>query len=403
VRFQWDQLESFIGRWTWGDQVNDPRLLSALVGATWIQDLWKYRPQVSLRGESDAGKSKFCELLFGNSTGPDRGVFGNLAVRISSSTAAGIRQTVGNTSFVICMDEFDSLSHKERAAVLKLLRTAGPGDTITMGTSHHTAIRFGMRAMCWMSGVIVGLDEQMDKNRFIQFDMLFPPEDRAVAWRYPTDQEIRSCNVGTLAIALAYGLEASTVAAGLRQRFRNAKIPKRLVEGVAGAASLVALSASGNVEAVMATLESFVTAITPHAMSEGHEKIHDEVLDQIAGLTINLPGQMQVTVATILDDDADYCDSREEIRNQLEAQLGIGKKKIGSDTFLVVHPGSVAKKLERGKSEVSQLLRRVCPGTITKLAKLAKAARHSVWIPWGYVKSRNAAANQEETVEELRF
>ena len=399
VNRKWDELSAYFGRWTWKNQTDDPRLLSALVGATWIQDLWKYRPQISLRGESDAGKSSFCELLFGNSTSGDLGIFGGLAVRIASSTAAGIRQTVGHTSYVICMDEFDSNSVKEKINVLKLLRTAGPGDTITMGTSHHHAIRFGMRATVWLSGVIVGLDEQMDKNRFLPFDILYPPDDRAAVWRFPTRGEIHESSVSTLAISIAYGLDASRVAAGLRQKIKGKKINKRIVEGLAGAAAIVALSATDNEDNALLVLDSFVDSVSELAMEEGQEKTHDEVLNEIEALTIPVGNQMQMTVATILADDADYCDGRSEVRTQLEAQLGIGKKAWDGKDYLVVHAASVAKRLGRGKSEVNQLLKRLCVGTAVRVTKLAKAPCRAVWIPWEYVRSRSS---EEEVTEETK-
>lgn len=399
VNRKWDELSAYFGRWTWKNQTDDPRLLSALVGATWIQDLWKYRPQISLRGESDAGKSSFCELLFGNSTSGELGVFGGLAVRIASSTAAGIRQTIGHTSYVICMDEFDSNSVKEKINVLKLLRTAGPGDTITMGTSHHHAIRFGMRATVWLSGVIVGLDEQMDKNRFLPFDILYPPDDRAAVWRFPTRGEIHESSVSTLAISIAYGLEASRIAAGLRQKIKGKKINKRIVEGLAGAAAIVALSATDNEDNALLVLDSFVDSVSELAMEEGQEKTHDEVLNEIEALTIPVGNQMQMTVATILADDADYCDGRSEVRTQLEAQLGIGKKTWDGKDYLVVHAASVAKRLGRGKSEVNQLLKRLCVGTAVRVTKLAKAPCRAVWIPWEYVRSRSS---EEEVTEETK-
>jgi hypothetical protein len=400
---KWDEVTSYFNRWTWRYQDNDPKILAALVGATWIQDLWKYRPQVSLRGESDAGKSSFCDLLFGNATSGEKGIFGDLAVRIASSTAAGIRQTIGHTSYVVCMDEFDSNSAKERMNVVKLLRTAGPGDTITMGTSHHHAIRFGMRATVWVSGVSVSLDEQMDKNRFLPFDILYPKDAKFVAWVYPTRAEIRDASISTLAIAIAYGLEASRIASGLRRKVNGKKVNKRIVEGLAGAATLVALSATDNEDNAMTVLDSFVEAISERTIDEGQEKTHEEVLSEIEAMTINIGHQMQMTVAAILADDADYCDSREEVITQLETQLSIGKKTKDGKTYLVVHPGTVAKRLGRGKAEVSQLLRRTCEGTLVQVTKLAKAPFRAVWIPWEYVRDRNASEIVDEQEESKVF
>jgi hypothetical protein len=195
VSQQWANLIAMIDRWTWRDQENTPPILASLIVATWIQDLWRWRPQVSIRGRSGTGKSQFATFVFGGDGEP--GIFGGIGWRRSLPTAAGLRQSIGRSTQAVCIDEFDSLKDRHKDEILKLIRTAGPGDTITMGSASHRATEFGLRTISWLVGVMVGLDEQMDANRFLAFDLTKPSRERWVAWRAPTVDEKRQLQMFT--------------------------------------------------------------------------------------------------------------------------------------------------------------------------------------------------------------
>jgi len=387
VRFQWETLRAFIDRWTWKRQESDPAILASLVGATFVQDLWGYRPQVSIRGDSNAGKSSLCKFIFGDREKQnDLGIFGKLTLKGAMSSAAGIRQAIAHKSLAVCLDEFDSLEQREKTAVLKMLRTAGPGDKILMGSSSHKAVEFGIRSICWVSGVMVGLEAHMDANRFLTFDLEKPPEARKVAWKMPTHQERERLRHSIMAIACCYGLEAAELAVNMHQSVRTA-IHDRTVEGLACGACLTALSLGGGPDDALEHLKEFIEAAAPQAAEEEHQATHFELLDQIMLLAIAAGGQMQVSVYDILSEEADYVDSNSEHCRQLRTQLGIGVNSVRGVRCLTINSKLVAKKLQGfSPREISQLLKRI-PGTISCTVNVGNNARqHAICIPWDFIK-----------------
>lgn len=381
VDAQWRSLISMIGRWTWKDQQSSPKILAGMIASTWVQDLWRWRPQVSIRGKSNVGKSQFVAFLFGKEG--EHGIFGGISFATSLPTAAGVRQGVGRATKAICIDEFDSLREKNKDDILKLIRTAGPGDTITFGSAGHRAIEFGLRSITWLVGVMVGLDAQMDANRFLAFDLEKPPAERWKAWRAPTSDEKRQLMYSTLAIALVHGLRASQIASRIYQRVSSPIVPDRQIEGLAAPACLMALSLGGDEEDCVRLLESFVESVSLSTEQESQQDTHIELIEQILGLTINTGGQMQTTVGAILSMN-DFIES--EYRHQVEAQLGISRKDVTGVEVLAVHAGSLAKRVGIRKSEVSQLLRRV-PGAFSASTKISKTIRHCTLIPWEWIDS----------------
>lgn len=395
VRFQWENLRHYIDRWTWKSQQTDPTLLTALIGATWIQDLWRYRPQVSLRGPSNAGKSQFCAFLFGGEN-KEPGLFGDLAFCRALPSAAGIRQAVGKSSRVICIDEFDSLNPRAKSEIVKIIRTAGPGDTITLGSASHKAIEFGLKAICWVSGVMVGLEEQMDSNRFIPFDLEKPPKARWDAWKAPTLTEKEDIRRAIMAITIAHGLRAASIAKNLHQKITSV-VHDRTVEGLAGAASVWALSLGGTDRDALELLQGFVEAITSQAIREVADDTHLETFDSIMAQTIHVGGQMQMTVGTILDPNGDFCDTASEHCRQLQSQLGLSVMKHSGEKYLAVHHPTIAKRFQKTSSDVAQLLRRI-EGAADAHVKIAATTRRCILIPWGFVVSRSYSGS-EETAE----
>ena len=398
VRHQWETLVDFIGRWTWKRQESDPAILASLVGATFVQDVWGYRPQVSIRGDSNSGKSSFCRFIFGDREKPnDLGVFGKLTLKGAMSSAAGIRQAVQHKSLAICLDEFDSLEAREKTAVLKMLRTAGPGDKILMGSSSHKVVEFGIRSICWVAGVMVGLEAHMDANRFLTFDLEKPPEARRVAWKMPTNQERERLRHSIMAIACCYGLEAASLAANMHQSVQAA-IHDRTVEGLACGACLTALSLGGGPDGALEHLKEFIEAAAPQVAEEEHQATHFELLDQIMLLAIAAGGQMQVSVYDILSEEADYVDSNSEHYRQLRTQLGIGVNSVRGTKCLTINPKLVAKKLQGfSPREISQLLKRI-PGTVGNTVNVGNNARqHAICIPWEFIKGHCYGSEVQET------
>jgi hypothetical protein len=380
VDSQWAVLREMVDRWTWKCQDMAPAILAGLCVATWVQDVWRWRPQVAIKGASTVGKSAFCSFLFGNDKG-ERGIFGDVALLRSNSSAAGVRQSIGQTSRATCIDEFDGLVPKVKDEILKMIRSAGPGDTIAMGSTSHKAVEFGLRLIFWLAGISVKLDEQPDRTRFILFEMLKPPAERYAAWREPQPDEKHALMISTLAIAIVNAIRAAQMSRDIYQSVRSDIVQDRVIEGLAAPACLMALSLGGDREVCVQTLQAFVDSITSEEKEENHQETHVELVEQIMAMTIPIGNMMQASVGAVLS-KVDFYES--EFRDQVEAQLGVTRKPINGIDSLVVYPGTIARRLGLGRSEVSQNLRRI-DGAASRQTKIAKINRFCVLIPWEWV------------------
>jgi putative DNA primase/helicase len=124
----------------------------------------KYRPHLWLTSKPGAGKTFIIESIM-------RPILGEFALPLSSSTTeAGIRQTLNTDALAVLIDEFegeDWQSQQRIQAILTLARQAfsDNGARITKGGQNHKAISFRIRSSFFMSSVGVNLYQHADKTR----------------------------------------------------------------------------------------------------------------------------------------------------------------------------------------------------------------------------------------------
>ena len=223
-----EQSDALWSQWKWKHPDASPALMTGLILATWIQTVWRWRPQVCVTGKSSSGKS----TLFGALGGGDHrtGIFGRLAVKSSGSTAAGLRQAVATTAAVLLCDEFDS--NKHRREVLEMLRSAGGGDTVLRGTTGHKQKQFRLQHIAWTAGIESGLDREPDRNRFVLLELEKPRDEEMGRLVLPDDDELAHLGLRLLASAARTVREARRLVEEFRQS-RPAGIHARVVESYA--------------------------------------------------------------------------------------------------------------------------------------------------------------------------
>ncbi len=143
-----DALVQLFQKWKWTHELATPLVLAGLVFSSWVQSLWDWRPQVAVVGPSNAGKSTLCNCL--------AAIFGNLCMKSSKSTAAGLRQNIRTSSKIILCDEFEHSTQREE--ILEMLRASGRGDVVYRGTTSQKAQGFSLRHICWVAAIEVGLN-----------------------------------------------------------------------------------------------------------------------------------------------------------------------------------------------------------------------------------------------------
>ena len=124
-----------------------------------------WRPHIWLTGPSSAGKTYTMSNIVGKLLGPYcKRVMGN-------STEAGIRQSLGQTSFPVIFDELETDDKKTGERVKNIIEfsrqaSAKTKNTILRGTTSGTAISFSPNFSICAASINTNLVHQQDKNRW---------------------------------------------------------------------------------------------------------------------------------------------------------------------------------------------------------------------------------------------
>lgn len=275
-----DNTYDLFAKWKWRNPEIDPTLMVGLVLATWIQTLWKWRPLVSVVGESNSGKSFLFEALGGNEH--QMGLFGKLSFKQAKSTEAGIRQGVGRTGKVVICDEFEKSN--ERIRIMEMMRASTRGDTIARGTpGAQKGKRFSMRHICFTAAIEAGLQRQPDLNRFIQFQVRKPERGEHGKLKLPGGRELYELGQKLLAISVYFAIEAKKMAVTIKDT--KADVDARTVESYAVPASILGL-AMGHDEEKCRKLLKKLAEKSVDKDSQG-DSDQEELLDAILSATIN--------------------------------------------------------------------------------------------------------------------
>lgn len=140
------------------------QLLAGWVALAPICGALKWRPHIWLTGPAGSGKSWVMANIIGR--------LGRVSVQVQSSTTeAGIRQSLGSDALPVLFDEAepeDLRSQMNIQRVLELARQASSenGASIMKGTSGGEAMQFNIRSMFCLASIGVGTRHRADITRF---------------------------------------------------------------------------------------------------------------------------------------------------------------------------------------------------------------------------------------------
>lgn len=194
-------------RWDNWRHKDTPQLVTALICCTWLQTIWKWRPQVAVAGPTSSGKSIFLETTLQN-------LFGPMAMFCAKATAAGIRQQVRNTGKIIIIDEFEHDNHRQE--ILELFRTSSRGAEIIRGTSDQKGAKFGLRHMPWVGAIETGMRKAADRNRYVMLELEKIKSGRGSTLRVPTPGELRELGQKLLVLGMRHWKTAIRFAEALQ-------------------------------------------------------------------------------------------------------------------------------------------------------------------------------------------
>lgn len=266
----------YFGQWRWKHADSDPELITGLIIATWIQTLWKWRPQVAVVGETNSGKSFLFKSLGGLEAGLEPGIFGMLSFLTSQSSEAGIRQHIANRACVVLIDEFDSMNGKEQEKTLSLIRTSSRRDIIAKGTSNQTGHKYALRHICWIAGIYDGLKDQADKNRFINFELLRKADSTRSIEMMPSEQAV-DLGQKLLAIGIVHGLAMRDAAHQMRNH--NAEgIDPRQIENYSVPVAALNVPIGSSKEETAESLDFMLQRIEKDSLSSQHVELMNDIM-----------------------------------------------------------------------------------------------------------------------------
>jgi hypothetical protein len=367
-------------QWTFADEdefPDNPKLLTGLIMATWIQSVWPWRPQVFILGETNTGKTTLFQCLAGSDHKEADGIFGPLALKSSNYTAAALHQGVGRSAKVVICDEFEATRYRDD--ILAMVRSAGRGDPIFRGTPSRKMVSDTLHQIFWLAATESGLKREVDQNRFIVVEIVHPSDDaKRRAFRRPTEPVLRQFGLDLLAIAIRHSRRAVELATSLYEN-RPPRVNDRVCESYAVPAAMwAAASGMDDTEAYSVYLDLLKLADVDSIESD-----RAQVLSDILDSQVRLPHGTMASVAHLLaaHHSGDYLDPAKN--DALEAS-GVGYKKSKGKPGIFIHSRSVQRALLKDTEwkdiKLGDHLRRV------KGAKRVKQRINSVlksgwWIP----------------------
>jgi hypothetical protein len=286
-----NEAMDLFGRWRWRADQGAPETVAGLVLATWVQTLWGWRPQVGIVGGTKTGKSTLFEAL--------AGIFGELSIRSSKSTAAGIRQRVKTSGRVVLADEFEHSKHRDE--ILEMARASSRGDEVLRGTTNQRGQGYIMRHLFWAAAIEIGLKRAPDRNRWIELELVPPRQQDQGKLVLPPVADLRNLGQRLLAIAV----RSITAARGLSVALRAVHVEgvdSRQVESYAVPAAILGVSCGMSEEQSQGLLELMLNSVVKDGgggESEGTSD-EDDLLQTILGAEVRLERGEALSVSEIL-------------------------------------------------------------------------------------------------------
>lgn len=153
-----DALLADISTWNWKRAGLDPYLMLGWLGACVVGGALAWRPLAWVTGDQGTGKSTLHMLI--------KGVLGGALLSSSDASEAGIRQTLGNQTLPVAMDEVEAEEdNRKLQALIKLARQASSGGSIVRGGADHTAQGFVARSCFLFSSILMPPLLPQDRSR----------------------------------------------------------------------------------------------------------------------------------------------------------------------------------------------------------------------------------------------
>jgi hypothetical protein len=381
-----EESNQIFDNWNWRNTDKEvvPELLTALICATWVQSVWRWRPMVAILAPSTGGKSTLFEVF--------ATLFGPIGLLSSKSSEAGLRQKMANTSRALLCDEFEDDSQRQK--ILEFIRTGSKGSQTFRGTATGQGARaYGLKHICWVTAVNIEMERAPDRNRFIWLEFDHPPAEKRGKLALPPTAKIGDLGQRLLAIGLRYISRADRIAQEIIQHTYEG-IDSRVVESFSVPVGLIAALSGGGSET---RPESLMRSVFDRLDMDPAQSDKDEteLMDAICSSAVDLGKGERMTVGELL--------SLDEFSHRGEkalARVGIavfGPPGMHRDSiswtreWLFVARSQVKRYLLKGteweRQNTTQMLKRL-PGAKPDQCEVGGSRPRGVRIPWMLIEER---------------
>lgn len=395
---QFGYWHSVLMRWdNWGAGQTEKELYSGLVAAltfaSWVQDIWVFRPWVAIIGEPNSGKTSLLKMF--------KDYYGSLGFA-GSGSESGLRQTLGNHSRVIMIDEFES-SH-ERIKILDWLRNAGGGSTVVRGTPGQRATQTRVRIIPWMASIEAEMKREAERSRYITVHM--GNRTGMDIFERPSVQELEDFRHKSIAMILRVWARAKELEKYLHHNAVIRSISNRYSETHSVPVAMWS-AILGESEAECKARFELVMEFCLKNILFSVEADHVTLCERISGALINVGRGETMTVAKLLTCLSYQVKGSEQTPEEVLEKYGIRKMQAddfrgeqrppAGSIFVFIHHKDVSLKLlqqtEFKDKGIDQLLVRI-PGAFRSQQRIGARRVRGVAVPLGAMVSSDSAATK---------
>lgn len=378
------EVAEILTRWRWQRAEASPPLVIGLILATWVQQIWNWRPQVAIIGESKTGKSFMCDFL--------SRLFAPNCILTSDTTAAGLRQTIENSMPAVIVDEADTKDRsqqEERRKILGMIRQSSRGGTILRGTSGQRKVQHRLQHIFWQFGISLSLDDAADANRVVKLELLPPARSDEGKLHIPSPKDCHDLGQRLLAIAL-WAAKRSRIAVDAIREMKVPGIDSRVIESYAVPTAILAAVHGFDQPAAQ---EGLLRELLAGIEEDQPAPQHDDLISEIKTAKIRVANET-LTVGQCIE-AIELMQPIKEFAIKALATNGIRLKGFGPDQCLWLQFKPV-KTLLKGTQfhgqPIEQILPRI-PGAEKCNMTIGGTTSRGIVIPY----ARSVAQEPEET------
>ncbi len=343
-----DKLYQIVRQWNFAYE-EMTLYLTAFIMLAPLSPVMKWRPIVYLLGRRGVGKTTLLDLIVE--------LWGPLAIRLDKASAYSIAQSVGNTSKIPILDEFENDRHV--ANILNLLKntTGENGGTVTRGTIGKNAKTYRIKQMFWLASIYEATYDAAIESRMAIFKL----KKHNGPLNYPTSTELSELRHNIIRILIPMWPEIEKKATQYRKSKNEYQVQDgRLIDNYAYVTAV-------------ADLAGFEAGIPEYLSRETFEEDENAIIDAILSSRVRVSNLEESIIEAL------------EQEENVEA-FGLKKVEHGGATYLAIKPNVVVRLLLKDTKwknmDISAPLERIEGAKTSIGVKFNGRTLRAILIPW---------------------